>query len=112
MSINLEACLKRMHIEHMPGLEKRVASFRSLVFEGITKAIARDPRARDYEGAMALHYPSYFHTHQRCGSFRLSMSCSVLGRTSHHSWKGKTWREVFAKATVDVREWIAEIPEE
>jgi hypothetical protein len=88
-----------------------VERFRSLVFSGIEKAIRNDPRAKSYEGALALHWPSYFATHQRRGTYKLSLSCSLFGETHHYSWKGKTWRDVFARATEDVTEWIAEIPE-
>ncbi len=90
------------------SLDRRVEAFRSRVFEGIDLALRNSPKGKPYEGTVSLSWPGYFHTHShaRSGVYKLSLSCSLFGMTSHHSWTGKTWREAFAKAHEDLEMWI------
>jgi hypothetical protein len=91
-------------------LEKRVDAFRTLVFAGLRKAAQHGHSFKTYEGAVQLHWPPFVHARSGTGRYSLHLSCSVLGgETNHYAWRGRTWSEVFRKATNDVAFWISEI---
>lgn len=93
-----------------PTLEKRVEAFRALVYRGVELAAARGHRFRPYEGALALHWPAFVHMRSGGRRYSLHLSCSVFGGpTNHYAWRGRTWGEVFRKATSDVEQWISQI---
>jgi hypothetical protein len=90
-------------------LESRVSAFRELVQEAISKAEARGQRLRPYDGAVSLYWPSTVHT-SRNRYCTLRLSCSVFeGETSHFSWRGRSWRSVFAHASQDVQSWTEDM---
>lgn len=93
-----------------PTLEKRVDAFRELVYRGVKLADERGHSFKPYEGALALHWPPFVRMHSASGRYSLHLSTSVLGGpTNHYAWRGRTWGEVFRKATEDVEFWISEI---
>lgn len=94
-------------------LDERVAAFRELVREAIRKADEQGKVLKPYDGAVSLQWPSLVHTHARSPYYVLRLSCSVLGgESSHYSWRGRSWRTVFAHAAEDVAQWTEDMKRE
>jgi hypothetical protein len=97
--------------------------FRQLAFSGIKRALEIDGACKSYEGAVELHVglPNYFKetTGEDWGlaaffggaahNYKLTLHCYVLGPARHYDWEGSDVQDVFARATADVRTWIAEL---
>jgi len=91
-------------------LEDDVEAFRALVWQGVRTAIESGRGVQPYEGALHLGWAPFLRMHSRRGRYSLHLSCSVFGGpTNHYAWRGRTWGEVFRKATADVEHWISEI---
>jgi hypothetical protein len=94
-------------------LEERVEAFRVLVRDAIRKADERGLELKPYEGTVSLQWPAHVYTDSKDRVYTLRLSCSVLGGpTSHYSWRGRSWRSVFAHAAEDVARWIEEMDRE
>jgi hypothetical protein len=91
-------------------LDQRVEAFRALVYEGIRKASKHGHAFKSYEGALSLQWPPFVREQLGQARYKLSLSCSVFGGdTNHYAWQGRSWAEVFRKASADVAVWTAEI---
>lgn len=90
-----------------------VQAFRELVYEGIRKADEAGKVVKPYDGQVSLTWPALVQTHSANRKYTLRLSCSVLGgESSHFVWRGRSWRAVFAYATADVEQWIADLDKE
>ncbi len=92
------------------ALEKRVDEFRALIRKAIRKADECGAVIRSYDGAISLSWPATVATSKEGRRYVLRLSCSVFdGPTNHYAWRGRSWKDVFARATHDVSVWVEEM---